>query len=229
MPTTSFLYFSFVAGLVAFFAPCSFVILPGYISYYISKYLKNDRIKSLPKNALQGFVFGIIASAGFFTVFGAAGFGVIAIGQFVKHFIPLVAIITGIILIIIGILMLFNKNILFFQAPKINFIKQNEKLGIYLFGIVYAVGSLGCVFPIFLSIVLQGIAYKSFLDGVYTILAYILGMSIIMTVLTTLTFTTKYAVFKKLEKILPYIKRISTILLIIAGIYMIYYQFLLLK
>ena len=71
---------------------------------------------------------------------------------------------------------------------------------IYLFGIVYAIGSLGCVFPIFLSIVVQGIAYKSILDGVYTIFAYALGMSLVMIAITTLTFATKYLILKRNEK-----------------------------
>lgn len=229
MLDTAFLYFSFIAGLVGFFAPCSFAILPGYITYYISKYSNEDKKTKLIKNVFQGIIFGLIASIGFFTVFGFAGFGVIAIGQFIKQFIPWIAVTTGIILIIVGILMFFGKKFLFFQAPKIEFIKKNEKTGIYLFGIVYAIGSLGCVFPIFLSIVIQGIASKSFLDGAYTILAYVLGMSIIMIVITTLTFATKYLILKKLEKVLPYMKKLSAVVLVFAGAYMIYYQYFLFR
>lgn len=225
MLDTTFLYFSFIAGLVAFFAPCSFVLLPGYITYYVSKYTQADKKKSLPRDIFQGFVFGLIASLGFFTVFGLAGLGVMALGQFIKQFIPWIAIITGIILIFIGFFMLFGKSFLFFQAPKIKFIQKSEKTSIYLFGIVYAIGSLGCVFPIFLSVVIQGIASDSFLDGSYTILAYILGMSIIMVAITTVTFATKYVLLKKLERILPYIKKVSAVILIIAGGYMIYYQY----
>lgn len=229
MLDTAFLYFSFIAGLVAFFAPCSFAILPGYITYYISKHSIEDKGRKLIKNILQGFIFGLIASIGFFTVFGLAGFGVIAIGQFIKQFIPWIAIVTGIILIFVGVFMFFGKELLFFKAPKIKFIDKNEKAGIYLFGIVYAIGSLGCVFPIFLSIVIQGIAADSFLDGAYTILTYVLGMSIIMITITTLTFATKYLILKKIEKILPYVKKLSAIVLVFAGAYMIYYQYFLFR
>ena len=125
--------------------------------------------------------------------------------------------------------MFFSKEFSFFQTPKIRYINKNEKAGIYLFGIVYAIGSLGCVFPIFLSIVIQGIASKSFLDGAYTILAYVLGMIIIMIAITTITFATKYLILKKLQKILPYVKKLSAIILVIAGIYMIYYQYFLFR
>ncbi|MAG91159.1 hypothetical protein CMO83_00620 [Candidatus Woesearchaeota archaeon] len=227
MLDTAFLYFAFIAGLVAFFAPCSFAILPGYITYYISSYSKEDKKKTLVGDIIQGLIFGIIASLGFFTVYGLAGFGVIALGQFIKQFVPWIAITTGILLIIIAILMLLGKEFLFFQSPNVNVAHKNEKMGIYLFGIVYAVGSLGCVFPIFLSIVVQGLASNSVLDGAATIFAYVLAMSLVMITITTLTFATKYVIIKKLEKILPYIKKISAIILIIAGSYMIYYQYLL--
>ena len=227
MLDTAFLYFSFVAGLAAFFAPCSFVLLPGYITYYISRYSKDDKKRSITLNLLQGFIFGLIASLGFFTIFGLAGFVVIAIGQFIKQFIPWIAVITGAILIVVGILMFFGKDFLFFQIPKISFVNKNNKIGVYLFGIAYAIGSLGCVFPIFLSIVIQGIASGSFIDGAYTILAYVLAMSLVMISITALTFATKYLIFKKIEKSMFYIHKLSAIILVIAGIYMIYYQYLL--
>lgn len=227
MPDTAFLYFSFIAGLAAFFAPCSFVLLPGYITYYISQYSKDNKKSGLIRNLLQGFIFGLTASLGFFTVFGLAGFGVIAMGQFVRQFIPWIAVITGAILVAVGILMFFGRDFLFFQAPKINFANKNSRIGIYLFGIVYAVGSLGCVFPIFLSIVIRGIASGSFVDGAYTILAYALAMSLVMTSITILTFATKYLAFKKIEKSMPYIHKLSAIILVVAGIYMVYYQYFL--
>jgi len=115
--------------LVAFFAPCSFAILPGYITFYISKYTTEDKQRNLIKNIIQGFIFGLIASSGFFTIFGLAGFSVIAIGQFIKQFIPWIAIVTGLVLIIVGILMFFDREFLFFQAPKIRYIQKNEKSG----------------------------------------------------------------------------------------------------
>src|SRR3989338_9397043 len=107
MPDTAFLYFSFIAGLAAFFAPCSFAILPGYISHYISKRSSKDIKNNFANNLLRGLAFGIIASAGFFTVFGLAGAAVLLLGQYIKQFIPWIAIGTGFILIALGIAMLF--------------------------------------------------------------------------------------------------------------------------
>ncbi|MBI2130777.1 hypothetical protein HYU10_03335 [Candidatus Woesearchaeota archaeon] len=224
MLDTGFIYFAFIAGLVAFFAPCSFAILPGYVSYYLSN--KSKAKNHFSENLLQGLIFGFIASLGFLTVFGLAGFGVLAVGQFIKRFIPWIAVITGIILIIIGFAMLLGKNISYFQLPKINLVRKNEKLGIYLFGIAYAIGSLGCVFPIFLSIVVQGIA-STLLNGIYIILAYIIGISSMMLLLTAATFGARHFVLGALDKYLVYFKKASALIFMASGIYMIYYQYIL--
>lgn len=229
MLDTSFVYFSFVAGLVAFFAPCSFAILPGYVTYYISKRQSAVKRHNISRNLFQGIVFGLIASTGFFTVFGAAGIAVIYIGQFVKRFIPWIAVITGFMLIFMGILMFFGRDILLFHIPEIKLARKNEKIGIYLFGIAYAIGSLDCVFPLFISIVVQAIASNSFLNGSYVIMAYVLGMSVVMTSITALIFAAKHLVLKKLEAMLPYFRKLSASVIVIAGIYMIYYQYLLFR
>lgn len=223
MLDTGFIYFAFAAGLVAFFAPCSFAILPGYISYYISRKSKK---KNFSAGIVDGLIFGLIASLGFFTIFGLAGIGVLAAGQFIKQFIPWIAVITGAILIIIGISMLLGKNISYFQLPKINLVRKNEKLGVYLFGIAYAVGSLGCVFPIFLSIAVQGIASTP-ANGVYIILAYILGLSSLMVIITAAAFGARHFVLAALDKYLIYFKKSSALIFIASGTYMIYYQYIL--
>lgn len=232
MTDTTFLYFSFIAGLAAFFAPCSFAMLPGYVSYYISRQPDSPNKlynNNFLRNAARGFVFGAVASLGFAAVFGAAGFAVIAIGQIVKQIIPWIAVITGAALVLLGTAMLFGKKFMLFQIPKISPARKNEKFGVFLFGIAYAIGSLGCVFPIFLSIAIQGVASSSFLEGAYTILSYIAGMSIVMTAVTTATFSARFAIIKKIDKAMPYLNKISALILVVAGIYMIYYQYLLLR
>ncbi len=227
MADSSFLYFSFIAGLAAFFAPCSFAMLPGYITYYISKNSGNGQSSTLLRNILNGIIFGLIASAGFFTVFLTAGFSVIFVGQFIKSFIPWIAVITGFALIIIGISMLTGKEFTYFQAPNIHIANKGSKLRIYLFGIVYAIGSLGCVFPIFLSIVVQSLSYNSIISSISILFVYVLAMSMVMVTVTALAFASKYAILQKIDKYLHYVKKGTAILLIIAGAYMIYYQYLL--
>ena len=91
---------AFTSGLVAFFAPCSFLLLPGYVTHYIGKKHKESKEEKI----IEGLKMGGLASIGFIILFGSVGIIILLLGQAVKVLIPVIAIATGLILIIIGIL-----------------------------------------------------------------------------------------------------------------------------
>lgn len=93
-----------------------------------------------------------------------------------------------------------------------------------MFGMAYAIASLGCTFPLFLSVAVMAIATKSILGGIFPIASYTLGMSILMISVTLLASVSKKILLKKLTHITPYFKKISGAILILAGLYMIYWQ-----
>lgn len=220
----AFISFAFLAGLVAFFAPCSVVLLPGYVTYYVSK--GEDKNLSNLKKVFKGFKFGFFTILGFFTIYGGAGFLIILFGQFIKRFIPWIAILFGIILIFLGIIMLFGKHFSF----NLNFFKiKNERNSLYLFGTAYSVASLGCVFPLFLTILLQGLLNNNFFYSFLPLLAYIFGISLVMIITTILIIFFRDFFSRKLRKLLPYFYYISAFVLIVAGFYMLYYQYLLFR
>ena len=219
-----FISFAFVAGLVAFFAPCSVVLLPGYIAYYLSS--GETKKLGIFEKLYKGLKFSFFTILGFFTVYGIAGILVILFGQFIKGFIPWLAIIFGIALVLIGLLMLLGEHF----ALSFGFLRiQKETHSLYLFGTAYSVASLGCVFPIFLTILLQAVAGGTFFESVAPLLAYIFGISFVMLVVTVLIIFARNFFSKKLNYILPYFYYISAAVLIIAGIYMIYYQYVLFR
>lgn len=210
-----FISLAFSAGLAAFFSPCAVSLLPAYISYYLGKQNKNK--KTYLRDSLM---FSFQTILGFFTIFGLVGILVLTLGQFIKSFIPGIAIVTGFILIITGFLMLFGKNL------SLNLKHKIPISNAYAFGIAYGIGALGCTFPLFLSVVLQGIVDKMIFNGFISLLAYILGISIMMVVITLLTAFAKKFVEKKIAQVLPITLKISALILILAGTYMIYYQWL---
>ncbi len=219
MPDPLVLSFSFGAGVAAFFSPCAVTLLPGYVTYYLSA--KSTTHSLLPK-VLNAAWFASKAILGFFTVFGTAGALVILLGQQVKQFIPLVTIVTGLLLIILGAGMLLGKD-LFLRLPSIG---AGER-GAYPFGIGYAVAALGCTFPLFVTVLVQGIVANSLVSGMLSLLAYILGMSLLLICVTVATAIGREFVQKRISGMLPYIKKASGLIIIGAGAYMIYYQALL--
>jgi len=214
-----FLSFAFFAGVAAFFNPCGIALLPGYITYYLSQG-KND---GLVKNILQGLWFGTTASLGFFIIFGISGSLVLLVGNVVRPYLPWVNIIFGILLVGVGFLMLFGKDV-FLTLPQFH---SKSTSGV-AFGIVYGIGALGCTLPLFVSVLLGGIVDASLLSGFASLLAYVIGMSLLMIGVTVATIIVGGWVRQWIHRVIPYVKKLSAVIIIFAGAYMVYYQTLLL-
>jgi len=210
-----FISFAFSAGLAAFFAPCAATLLPGYIAYYVSQ--KDENI-SLRKKMVSASFFSLAAILGFFTLFGIFGSLVIFLGHKIKVFIPYVAVFFGVFLILLGISMLFGRNMM------LNFHMKSRGKNAYSFGLAYGAASLGCTFPLFITVILQAIIDASFLNGFISLVAYILGLSILMFAVTLAAAFAQDLVQKYINNIMPYIRNAGAVIIIIAGIYMLYYQ-----
>jgi len=223
MINLAFLSFSFGAGMVSFFSPCAAALLPAYIVHFMRNHGGEAGV-AWPRKILKGVSFSLFGILGFFTIFGGFGLILLLFGQFIKPFIPKIAAVTGVILVILGLFVLFKKDFLSLNLPHV----KQEKTGAYLFGIAYAIAALGCTFPIFLAVVLQGFTQPNFLLATFPLLAYILGISSLFLLVTTLVIFSRGWISGKIKIILPYISKVEGLILIAAGIYMVWYQSVLL-
>ncbi|WP_121626541.1 cytochrome c biogenesis CcdA family protein [Poseidonibacter antarcticus] len=217
----SFIYFSFLQGVFAFFAPCAVALLPAYIISFISR----DNIPEQSKIHLliRGLKLAFFSILGILLIYAiASGFIVIA-AELIKSYMKYVAITLGVVLIIIALLMLFGKefsiNIHMKQKEYTNEIKEA-----FFFGIAYAIGALGCLFPLFLVVATQALSEPDTVLGLSYIVAYFIGISLLMIITIMTSIFAQDFINKKIRAILPYMQRISAIFLIIAGVYVIYYQ-----
>lgn len=225
--------FAFLAGTIAFFNPCGVAMLPAYVSYYLGRGDKRAAESgSWWRPGLGGLALGLTVSAGFFTVFIAAGLVFSALGTAIAQYIPWAAAGFGLGLIVLGALLVFDKApALFVPLPKLPVELGAAAAGnrwkdvrtFYLYGIGYAVASVGCTIPIFLVVLLQSFA-GGFLGGLLNFSAYALGMTAMMLALSLVTAYSKDVMQRYLRRLMPYVTRISGAVLIGAGGYLIYYQ-----
>lgn len=227
--------FALVAGIIAFFNPCGVAMLPAYVSYYLGRGNKpkaDGKPGAWWRPGVDGLLLGLIVSAGFFTVFIAAGLVFSALGTAIAQYIPWAAAAFGLGLIALGALMVLDKApALFVPLPKLQVglgdagtgSRRRDVRTFYLYGIGYAVASVGCTIPIFLVVLLQSFA-GGFLGGLLNFSAYALGMTVMMLALSLVTAYSKDLMQRFLRRLLPYITRISGAVLIGAGGYLIYYQ-----
>jgi cytochrome c-type biogenesis protein len=229
----SLIAFAFTAGLISFFSPCAFPMLPGYISYYLGMEKKHgkdiptkNRVYSIFKDGLIG---GMLCAMGAITVFIVFGMCVSffgdAVRSLVREHIVLMNLVVGIILVIMGIAMLVQLNVKLpikvKTAPK-----TKGYLGLFTYGVLYSLVAAGCVAPLFVGVITRAFVASSFFEGVLVFFAYACGLALLLVVVTLLVASAKEAVVKKMNNLLPYVQKAGSLVLIVVGIWLIYCYFL---
>ena len=218
------LTFPFTLGLVAAFNPCGFIMLPNYLAYFVGTE-GGDGNEQPIRNLLRGLKVALTLSLGFILVFGVFGLitsTIISQGSILDH-IGWVTLVAGVAFIPLGIAMIFG------WEPKIStprLDKGGDDTGLksmFLFGVSFAVVSLGCTIGLFLNAVIDSFSRDGIVDGSGSLLAYALGMSSVIVFLTLSTALARDSVARNMRRVLPYVNRISGGLLVLGGIYLIFY------
>lgn len=218
-----FIGFSFFQGLLAFLAPCAVALLPGYIASFVARDLTSHGRFVQVQRGMKLATWSIL---GILLVYSLAGGLILVAAQLLKEYMKWLAMLLGATLIILGILNLLGKEISLSLSIKEPNTKSEIKEA-FAFGVAYAIGALGCLFPLFLIVVTQAITAPTAIEGGTYILAYFVGMGGMMVVVILLSIFFKQFLMKSLRKILPYMNQLTGILLVLAGIYIIQYQLVL--
>ncbi len=220
--------YAFGAGMVSTVNPCGFVMLPVYLSLYMGA----DDGELAQRSRLARFWKAIwvtaVVSAGFALFFGIVGAIVSAGGTLLMDAAPWFSLVIGAGLVLMGIWLLLGNHlsVSFTQriSSKIGDPRQVSLTGFFLFGVAYAITSLGCTLPIFLMVIGGAIASGDFADGMIQFISYSLGMGAVLLILTLgMAFLKEGVVVGKLRAIMPHIQKISGVFIVLAGLYTIYY------
>lgn len=213
---------AFSAGIIAFFNPCSYAMLPAYISYVLGRETERRR-KPAINSALEGASFGAAATLGFLSVFIAVGAVVSFVGEGIRPFYPWVLVGIGAILITLGALWLTGTPLYLHFAPRGRL--KAAHISFYIFGIVYALAAIACVLPVFLMIVFSALSAGGFLSGLLIFLIYALGMGVMMIVVSMAVVLSKELLLRRFRSLMPYVHKVSAVILILAGIYILIYWY----
>jgi len=220
--------YAFGAGMVSAVNPCGFAMLPVYLTLYLGAEESEFRQKPPLWRMLKACWITLVVTAGFGLLFGLVGVVVSAGGSFIMNFMPWLSIVVGCALVLLGGWMLLGRSVslpfLLNIAGKIGDPREMSVSGFFLFGVAFGATSLSCTLPIFLMVVGSSVAAGNFLAGIFQFFSYIIGMGSVLFILTLgIALVKEGMVVTTMRKILPYIQKISSIFLIIAGCYIIYY------
>ncbi|MCA9383553.1 sulfite exporter TauE/SafE family protein [Candidatus Dojkabacteria bacterium] len=218
-------YAAFTAGLVTFFAPCTFVTLPAFISYISLKATESTgNSGGAIKYRIQVFLSSIVYAVGFLSVFTFLGMTATTIGSIFAENKDTLSRAGGLLIIIFGVFILLGDRIrplhFLFQERKLEVNPSDASKG-YLFpfiiGVTSAFAWTPCIGPILGSILLiAGSTTDAAYEGGALLFTYGLGITIPF-LLIALTVGYSDWVIKRLSKYTAILYQASAVLLIILG------------
>lgn len=214
--------YAFGAGAASFFSPCSAGLLPAYVGYFLTTGdASATELSSTSRRTRAGLQLGLGASAGFFALLLATA-GVIALLPLraLVPALPYVSIVIGALIVALGALYAFGRGP---SIPLPRAIAARTPRSVFAFGVAYALASLGCTFPIFLSVLLAGASTGSALTSAVSLVVYAGGMSLVMIAITLGLALSEGGARKFLRSAIPRVSKAAAIVMIAAGLYVIYY------
>ncbi len=220
--------FAFAAGMASAVNPCGFAMLPAYLGMYLGTSDQANESGHPVRQIGRALVVGGMVTAGFVVLFGTAGV-VIGVGAraFVVDVLPWVGLVVGILLVIIGAWMVgggkLYTGIAARASSRIGDPAQVGLRGYFVFGLSYGTASLSCTLPIFLAVVGSTLAVSSLATSLGQFFLYGFGMGIVILALTLGMAIFKGAMVRTVRRALPYIQPIGSWLMVVAGVYIVFY------
>jgi cytochrome c biogenesis protein CcdA len=219
--------YAFGSGMLATVNPCGFALLPAYISLFLGGAGREAGAAGIARRLLKGLLVSLAVTAGFVLLFGAAGAAISAGGRFLVRVMPWAGLGIGIAMAGLGAWMLLGRGHLYLGAAGRLSARITPQgggvLGYFVFGVAYGMASLSCTLPIFLIVVGSSLTADDFLGGLGQFLSYSLGMGATLLVLTLATAAFQGAVGNYLRRAVPYVERVSAVLITLAGVFVAYY------
>ena len=226
--------FAFSAGMVAAINPCGFVMLPAYLTIYLrdtSDIEDGPILTGTVKRGSKAAYISLAMGLGFLALFGFTGLLTYAgrelLQELLKEALPWIGFTLGILMALLGAYILIGGKIYTGvaqqMADRVGDPRVSSLGGYFLFGISYAMASLSCTLPIFLSVVTGSFARDGFLMGLAHFVAYAGGMTFLIMIVTIGIALFKRAILNPLRRSMQYVERASAIILAIVGAYLVFY------
>ena len=207
MSATTQAGFAFGVGIAAFFSPCVFALLPGYISYYVAT-VEGD-VAPLSGALARGGA-ASLGAIGTFLVLSVLAF---VAGELLERVVPVLEYLIGVMLVVLGLFIL-QKGMLSFTValPK----RRASVVGFAIFGAMYALASTACVLPLYLAVTVTSFTLPA--AGTALVLAsYAAGFAALMLAVTVMTAIGRQAVLDHAAARAGTLTKIAGVVIVLAG------------
>lgn len=212
---------SFLKGLVAAVNPCAFVLLPTYLAFFLgSEAARPGDQRSTVRRAL---VVSVSVSAGFMAVFVSIGLLSEYVTRWIEENAKYFTLVIAVVFVAIGAAMLTGRK-LPISTPRLQFDRPGRSVGtMALYGVAYAVSSISCTLPLFITTMVGNGRRDGFGSGVLHVVAYGAGMALIVAALTVALAVANTSVLGLLRRGSQHVDRAAAVLVLLSGLYLVYY------
>lgn len=215
--------YSFILGVMAAINPCGFVLLPTYLVYYLGSELNREQ-ESRATTLRRSLAVGAAVSSGFVGLFLVVGIISRAFTSAIVTNSKYASLVIGVLLVAMGIAMFLGWKPPISQ-PDVSVKRQRTVWNMFLFGIVYAVASIGCTIGFLTSVILGSVNRQGYVSGVLSITMYGLGMGLLVTSLTVALAFTRVGLLNSLKKGLRWFDKVSASFVTLTGLYLSWYWY----
>ena len=213
---------SFIRGLVAAVNPCGFILLPTYLMFFLG--LEGARPGTQRATLRRALLVSASLSAGFLAVFLVAGAISYNFTTWINENSKYATVVIGASLLVLGIAMLCGYK-LPFVTPDMRTGDTTERTvrAMFVFGLAYAVASIGCTIGLFIATVFSTSAREGVAAGFGNVIAYGAGMALLVSALTIALAFANTSLLKVLRSGMPYVDRIAAAFVVLSGLYLLWY------
>ena len=197
------IFFALAGGVLSFFSPCVFPLLPAYITHLTGGKIEDEKMQ-VSRTKLYSRSIGFII--GFSLIFIALGASASFIGKILADYRMIIMQIAGLLIIIFGLQMAGLLKFKFLMKEKRVQSEQPSKnvFGSVLLGMAFATGWSPCVGLALSSILLLASSSDTLSQGIFLLGAYSLGMAIpffIISIVISYSLNTMRRINKYLAKL----------------------------
>jgi cytochrome c biogenesis protein CcdA len=213
---------AFLQGMVASINPCGFVLLPTYLLFFLGVQAA-DQATDQRASMRRALVVGSAVSAGFVAVFLVVGVITETIDSWLLSNAKYATVVIGVVFVILGTAMLAGYRPRF-ATPHLDAGGRTRSVGsMFVYGVAYAVASLGCTMPLFLVTVFGTGRRDGFAAGVANAVFYGAGMGLVVIALTVSLAGANQLLLGALRSAMRYVDLVAAAFLVLSGVYLLYY------
>lgn len=210
------------------------LFLVGGLVLGLGGFVASDGMRSLDpagrgllrSHLFTGLRLGGTASLGVASVYVALGMLlVLAVNVGLRDWpglLPRVAFVSAGIVVVLGVLMLLNRDVLSF-LPKLRAPRGRGVRAFYLFGAGYGLIASGCFLPVFISVLAAALPF-GLGESLQVFLAYALGSATVFMLVTLSASMARGAAFRVLRSWRPHVRRGAGAVVVATGAYVMWFD-----